>query len=131
MFCNVTYSGHIEYIKIYPDTKSTLQKLSHYTKAIITNTPTECARQILNKFDIDNYFQTIITSDDVVKAKPDPEIVYTDCERLHVDPKTVVLVGDTDSDVKAGRAAGCTVVGVKIPADVTIHRLSELPDLLQ
>jgi HAD superfamily hydrolase (TIGR01509 family) len=130
-FCNVAYSGHIEYIKIYPDTKSTLQQLSNYTKAIITNTPMDCAQQILNKFDINKYFQVIVTSDDVVKAKPDPEIVFTACERLHVDPKTVLLVGDTDSDVKAGQAAGCIVVGINIPADVTIRRLSELPALLQ
>jgi HAD superfamily hydrolase (TIGR01509 family) len=130
-FCNITYGGHIKYIKIYPDTKSTLQKLSNYKKAVITNTPTDCARQILDKFDIAKYFEEVITSDDVAKAKPDPEIVFKACERLHVDPKTVVLVGDTDSDVKAGRAAGCTVVGLNIAADVTIQRLSELTDLLR
>jgi len=130
-FCNVTYGGHIKYIKIYPDTKNMLQKLSNYTKAIITNTPTDCTRQILNKFDIAKYFEAVITSDDVVKAKPDPEIVFKACERLNVDPKTVLLVGDTDSDVKAGQSAGCTVVGLNITADVTIQRLSELADLLR
>ncbi|PNX47139.1 MAG: hypothetical protein BV459_05015, partial [Thermoplasmata archaeon M11B2D] len=38
-FCNVTYGNHIDYIRIYPDTKETLEQLSSYTKAIITNTP--------------------------------------------------------------------------------------------
>jgi phosphoglycolate phosphatase-like HAD superfamily hydrolase len=41
------------------------------------------------------------------------------------------LVGDTDSDVKAGRAAGCTVVGLNVAADVTIQRLSGLVELLE
>ena len=130
-FCNVTYGNHIDYIHIYPDTKVTLQRLSTYKKAIITNTPTDCARQILKKFNIEPYFQQIITSDDVQKAKPDPEIVFKACERLGVDPKTVILVGDTVSDVKAGQAAGCIVVGLKTPADITIQTLSELPRLLQ
>lgn len=130
-FCNVTYGNHIDYIRIYPDTKITLQRLSTYKKAIITNTPTDCARQILKKFNIEPYFQQIITSDDVQKAKPDPEIVFKACERLGVDPKTVILVGDTVSDVKAGQAAGCIVVGLKTPADITIQTLSELPRLLQ
>jgi HAD superfamily hydrolase (TIGR01509 family) len=130
-FCNVTYGNHIDYIRIYPDTKITLQRLSTYKKAIITNTPTDCARQILKKFNIESYFQQIITSDDVQKAKPDPEIVFKACERLGVDPKTVILVGDTVSDVKAGQAAGCIVVGLKTPADITIQTLSELPRLLQ
>ncbi len=130
-FCNVTYGNHIDYIRIYPDTEETLEQLSPYQKAIITNTPTDCTRQILKKFNIGQYFKEIITSDDVEKAKPDPEIVFTACARLSVNPKTVVLVGDTESDVKAGRAAGCMVVGLNTPADITIHRLLELPGLLQ
>jgi phosphoglycolate phosphatase/AHBA synthesis associated protein len=130
-FCNITYGNHLNYIHIYPDTKTTLQKLSPYKKAIITNTPRDCASQILKKFDIKPYFQEIVTSDDVRKAKPDPEIVYKACEKLNVDPKTVILVGDTQSDVKAGQAAGCIVVGLNTPADVTIQNLSDLPGLLQ
>jgi HAD superfamily hydrolase (TIGR01509 family) len=130
-FCNITYGNYLDFIKIYPDTKSTLRQLASYKKAIITNTPTDCARQILRKFEIEQYFKEIITSDDVVKAKPDPEIVFKACERLGVDSKTVILVGDTQSDVKAGRAAGCTVVGLGIAADITIQRLLDLVDLLQ
>jgi HAD superfamily hydrolase (TIGR01509 family) len=130
-FCNITYGNYLDYIKIYPDTKNTLMQLASYKKAIITNTPTACARQILRKFQIEQYFKEIITSDDVIKAKPDPEIIFKACERLDVDSKTVVLVGDTESDVKAGRAAGCTVVGLNIAADITIQRLFDLADLLQ
>jgi phosphoglycolate phosphatase len=129
-FCNITYGDHLDYIKIYPDTKRTLKQLTSYRKAIITNTPTDCARQILKKFDIAQYFEAIITSDDVRKAKPDPEIVFTACKRLGVTPKTALLVGDTESDVKAGRAAGCTVVGLNIAADIMIQKLSELTDLI-
>jgi HAD superfamily hydrolase (TIGR01509 family) len=129
-FCNITYGNHLDYIKIYPDTKSTLKRLASYKKAIITNTPSDCAKQILKKFEIEQYFKDIITSDDVMKAKPDPEIVFKACERLGVDSKTVILVGDTESDVKAGRAAGCTVVGLNIDADIRIQRLFDLVDLL-
>jgi HAD superfamily hydrolase (TIGR01509 family) len=130
-FCNITYGNHIDYIKIYPDTRSTLQRLSSYKKAVITNTPTDCAKQILQKYHIEQYFQELVTSDDVKKAKPDPEIVFTACERLGIDPTTAVLVGDTESDVNAGRAAGCRVVGLRITADITIQRLSDLITLLQ
>lgn len=130
-FCNITYGNHLDYIRIYPDTTATLQRLSPYKKAIITNTPTDCARQILKKFDIEPFFQEIVTSDDVQNAKPDPEIVFNACKRLHVNPKTVILVGDTQSDVQAGQAAGCIVIGLNTPADMTIKNLSELPHLLQ
>lgn len=130
-FCNITYGNHLDYITMYPDTKNTLKSLGTYKKAIITNTPSDCTRQILRKFHIEQYFEAIITSDDVVKSKPDPEIVFEACERLGVDVTTVLLIGDTESDVKAGKAAGCTVVGLNIPADITIQRLSDLPPLLR
>lgn len=130
-FCNITYGGHINFIKIYPDTRNTLQQLSAYKKAVITNTPTDCAQQIFKKFDISSFFETVITSDDVQKAKPDPEIVFMACDRLGVKPSDVLLVGDTDSDVKAGQAAGCTVVGLRIHADISIQRLVELVPLLE
>jgi HAD superfamily hydrolase (TIGR01509 family) len=129
-FCNITYGDHLDYIKIFPDTKPTLKQLASYKKAVITNTPTDCAEQILKKFDIAQYFEAIVTSDDVQKAKPDPEIVFTACKRLGVTPKTALLIGDTESDVKAGRAAGCTVVGLNVTADIMIQKLSELTDLI-
>jgi HAD superfamily hydrolase (TIGR01509 family) len=130
-FCNITYGDHLEHVSIYPETRATLMSLGSYRKAVITNTPTDCALQILQKFDIEQYFDVVVTSDDVTKSKPDPEIVFKACELLGVDVKKVLLIGDTTSDVKAAQAAGCMMVGLRIPADITIQSLSELPSLLQ
>ncbi len=130
-FCNLVYSEHLDRVNIYNDTKDTLLKLNKYIKAIITNTPKDCTKQILKKFDIETYFSLVITSDEVQKAKPDPEIIYAACERLHTSPENVLLIGDTESDVQAGKAAGCTVVGIKIESDYTIERLSELIELVE
>jgi HAD superfamily hydrolase (TIGR01509 family) len=129
-FCNNVYSEQIGEIRIYPDTKYTLQKLNRYKKGIITNTPKDCAYQIVKKFDIEQYFDAIVTSDEVSKGKPDPSIIFKACKILDVDPKTVVLVGDTKNDVKAGKAANCKVFGINIDADFKIQRLSELTEFL-
>lgn len=129
-FCNTVYSKHLNAIHIYPDTKKTLQILSHYKKGLITNTPSDCAKQILKQFSIERYFQVIVTSDEVKYAKPSPEIIFKACQLLNVEPSSALVVGDTDSDVKAGRAAGCTVIGLNITADYRITRLSDLPTLL-
>ena len=75
-FCNNIYGEYIDNIKIYSDTKNVLEKLKNYKKSIITNTPKDCAVQILKKFDIEKFFSFILTSSDVAMAKPDPEIVF-------------------------------------------------------
>jgi len=130
-YCNIVYSQHIDDITIYKDTKYTLQRLKNYKKSVITNTPSDIAKKILKKFNIDLFFINMITSDDVVNEKPDPEIVLKACKKLKVNPNTVVLIGDTESDIKAGKAAGCTVIGFKIDGDYKIKSLSELIDILE
>jgi HAD superfamily hydrolase (TIGR01509 family) len=129
-FCNNVYGEHLGAIKLYNDTKNVLQKLNYYKKGVITNTPKDCAYQILKKFDIDKFFNIVITSDEVPKAKPYPDIVLKACNVLGVKPEKVVLVGDTDSDIKAGNASGCTVIGINIEADYTINRLAEITDII-
>jgi HAD superfamily hydrolase (TIGR01509 family) len=129
-FCNINYRNHVHAIQIYDDTYKTLQKLHAYKKAIITNTPKDCTQQILKRFAIAQYFNVIVTSDDVPRSKPSPAIVFKACTLLKVNPEKTVLIGDTTSDVKAGKAAGCRVVGINIAADHTITRLSELIHLL-
>ncbi|HDO19616.1 MAG TPA: HAD family hydrolase [Thermoplasmatales archaeon] len=130
IICSNLYTKHIDKIKLYPDVKETLEKLENYKKAIVTNTPRDCTREILKEFDIARYFDTIVAGGDVSRGKPDPEIIFKACNELNVDPRATLLVGDTESDVKAGKAAGCTVIGVGIEADVTIKKISELLDIL-
>ena len=130
-FCNMAYKNHIDSIKIYPDTKSTLEYLSAYKKGIITNTPLDCAKQVLEKHNLEKYFDVIVTVDEVKRGKPSPEIVFKACEYLNLEPRDVFLVGDTESDVLAGKAAGCIVIGKNIEADYTINKLFDLIKLVK
>lgn len=130
MFCNNVYREHLDGIKIYPNTKKVLEKLTNYKKCIITNTPCDCTKQILQTFKITKYFDLILTSDDVKQAKPNPEIVQLACKKLNIKPKDVVLIGDTESDIEAGRSAGCKVIGIKIKADFTVDNLNEILNIL-
>jgi HAD superfamily hydrolase (TIGR01509 family) len=129
-FCNNIYYSYIDELKIFSGTKKVLKKLDKYPKAIITNTPRDCAVQILKKFGIDKHFKMVITSDQVQNGKPAPDIVFEACRRLDVKPEEVILIGDTKSDVKAGRAAGCRVIGINIDADFSINSISELPNII-
>jgi len=129
--CNTIYNDQVAMIKLYPKTKETLDNLATFKKGLITNTPKTSTVHILKQFDLDRYFDVVVTSDDVTKSKPNPEIVLKACRHLGVTPEHAVLVGDTKSDVKAGKAAGCIVVGMNIKADYTITELSQLLDIVK
>jgi phosphoglycolate phosphatase-like HAD superfamily hydrolase len=49
---------------------------------------------------------------------------------LDVEPKDVIMIGDTKSDIEAGKTAGCTVIGMNIKADYTIRKISEIIKIL-
>jgi len=128
--CNNFYKNHIGKVKIFPKTKETLLKLNNYRKGLITNTPKDSAVNVLKQFDIYRYFELVLTSNDVEKSKPDPEIVIKSCKLLKLKPEEVILVGDTNSDVKAGRAAGCRVIGINVEADYRIKDIFEITSLI-
>ncbi|MCK4347446.1 MAG: HAD hydrolase-like protein, partial [Thermoplasmatales archaeon] len=53
------------------------------------------------------------------------------CKLLEVKPRDVTVIGDTKSDIEAGEAAGCTIIGMNIKADYTIRKISELPKIFE
>jgi HAD superfamily hydrolase (TIGR01549 family) len=130
VFCNNVFRNYVDEITLFSGTKQTLETLTSYPKAIITNTPRDCTIQILEKYEIKHYFDVIVTSDQIEKGKPAPDMIYEVCKRLGFKPANVVLIGDTKNDVKAAKAAGCTSIGINVIGDYTITNISDIVDLL-
>jgi HAD superfamily hydrolase (TIGR01509 family) len=125
----------IELIELFPDVREVLHRIKGEYKlkvGLVTNTPKKNVYRILEHFHLSNYFDVILTGNDVRRGKPDAEIVITACERLNVKPEHTILVGDTEIDFQAGKAAGCLVIGVgaKSTGDVHIEKLDELFSVL-
>ena len=130
-FCQTFFEKYIEDINIFDQTKNTLDQLSNYKKALITNTPRSCTKKILERFDLKKYFDVYITSDQIKNGKPSPDMIYKACEKLSVDPKYTIIVGDTENDIKKKKKANCKTVGIKIKADYTIENISELTNIIK
>ena len=72
--------------------------------------PTEA---MLSAFGVTGLVNTMVCADDGIKAKPEPDMVTTICARLSVDPRNVIVVGDTVADMQMARSAGAGyVIGV-------------------
>jgi sugar-phosphatase len=73
----------------------------------------------------------LVTVDDIVAGKPDPEGYRLAAQRLGVDPAACLVVEDAAVGVTAGQAAGARVVALKgVKADLEISGLSELAEWL-
>lgn len=61
---------------------------------------------------LDQFFDVIITLDDVEKAKPDPEPLLKALGALESEPREAIMIGDNYHDILGGKNAGTFTCGV-------------------
>ncbi|MGH2971735.1 MAG: HAD family hydrolase [Gaiellaceae bacterium] len=74
-------------------------------------------------------FRTIVSSDDVVHGKPDPEGYVQALGCLGVDPAEALVVEDTEAGIASARAAGVARV-LAMQGTLEPHRLAQADELL-
>jgi beta-phosphoglucomutase len=80
------------------------------------------------------YFDAVITGDDVSRKKPDPQIYLVTAERLAIEPARCVVFEDAPAGVAAAKAAGMVCVAVTSSveaeklqaADLVVESLAEV-----
>ncbi len=69
--------------------------------------------KIIRDFNLGPLVDAFVSLDDIAKGKPDPEMILKSAQKLHLDPRDCVMIGDTIYDIQAGQRAGCgTTVAV-------------------
>ncbi|MHB9033865.1 MAG: HAD family hydrolase [Anaerolineae bacterium] len=98
--------------------------------AIATSDVRQITEMSLEAAGILDLLEVIICADDVQSVKPDPEAIFTICQRLNLPPSRCIMVGDSIDDLSMGRAAGVMAsIGITSganPADI----LAPLADVL-
>ena len=90
----------------------------------------ETKMQPLKNACVDTLFEAIVTSDDVEKRKPAPDPLINCAKQLAIKPGSCVYVGDTATDIKAGKAAGMLTIGVLTGFDEYEILEKENPDAI-
>ena len=105
---------HLERTSIHPSTRLLLQKLKEkgLKLGIITGKYREPTINALDYFGISGFFDTVVTGYDIKNHKPAPDIVLKAAKRLGISPKECVVVGDSPTDVEAGKRAGSHTIAL-------------------
>jgi putative hydrolase of the HAD superfamily len=127
---------------LFDDAVQTLETLRpRFKLGLVTNGPSRTQRPKIEQFQLINYLDLLIVSEEVGVAKPDPAIFAIALERLGVPASEALFVGDSpEFDLRGAAAAGIPFIWMnprreKLPADVVqpiavIERLTELLPLL-
>lgn len=105
---------HDQHVEIYPNVMETIKQLKEkqIKLAIVTTKMRTGAMMGLDLTKLTPFFESIITFDDVVHAKPHPEPVLKAMNELGGQVESTLMVGDNYHDIEAGRRAGVRTAGV-------------------
>src|SRR5579859_1059906 len=120
----------------YPGVREGLAVLDGMPMAVLTNKPVRFSRQILEGLGLASYFRYVYGGNSFESKKPNPAGMSVLLRDFGAAPKQVMLVGDSEVDVRTARNAGTWCCGVtyglgtdqlaKNPPDLLVSSLTEL-----
>jgi beta-phosphoglucomutase family hydrolase len=89
---------------------------------------------VMEEVELLKYFDVLVSGEEVIHGKPDPEIFLLTAQKLGVDPSQCLVIEDAVSGVKAAKSAGMKCIAVTnthpaddlVMADLVINDFSEL-----
>jgi len=78
--------------------------------AVASSAHPEVIEAALGATGLDGVFRVVVSSDEVEHGKPEPDVYLEAARRLGLPPARCLVVEDSYNGVRAGRAAGMTVV---------------------
>lgn len=135
--------NHDRLIKEYDGVFETVQTLKQLGMklAVVTNKVRDAALKGLELTRLDQFFDVVVTFDDVQRAKPAAEPIEKALDQLDAEPENAIMVGDSQFDIEAGDKAGTYTAGVawslkgkafieQLEPDFVIEHMSELLDIV-
>jgi HAD superfamily hydrolase (TIGR01509 family) len=127
-----------ESIKLNNGVEETLKLLNskNIKIALASSSKKEDIKSVLNKNKLNNYFDFVITGDDVEKAKPSSEIY--DAVKIKYPKHDYFVIEDSENGVKAAIGAGMHTIlynptqkKVSVKPNQEIHSLNQIKNILK
>lgn len=98
-------------------------KKEGYKLALASNSIRKTIDLMMNKANLEDYFDLTLSNQDVTHPKPDPEIYTKAIEMLGFNPSECVVVEDNENGIRAAQGAGAHVLVVQDVTDVTYENI--------
>lgn len=120
-----------EEVKLFDGSRDLLRILKGKIKlGLASMNKRKFIEHMLQKFDLINYFDIIVTADEVKKAKPDPEIFLKCAKKMQVTPKRCLVFEDSIFGIRAAKGSGMSCIAVLTGVYKRSEIESEFPDII-
>ncbi len=114
-------AAYADEVPLLPGAAEALSRLSAvYPLALASSSPRAVIAYALERSGLLKLFSAWVSSDDVARGKPAPDVYLEACARLGVPPECCVAVEDSRFGVRAAKTAGLRVVAIpqrSVPLD--------------
>lgn len=132
-FFRAIYAEHAQPISRFLEFLNEL-KAAGFKTGVATSAPKENLELIMGILGFESKMESVLSSENVTKHKPNPEVYLTSMKNLGAKPENSLVFEDSASGILAGKNAGAKVVGVLTthskeqlpPCDFYIHDYSEI-----
>ncbi|QWC22327.1 pyrophosphatase PpaX [Bacillus haikouensis] len=126
------HEHHDELVTEFEGVYETVEALHKqgYKLAIVSTKVRDVVLKGLDLMNLRQFFDVVITLDEVENAKPHPEPIQKALLELGSSPEEAVMVGDNHHDILAGKNAGCLSAGVAWSAKGRDHLMQYEPDFM-
>lgn len=125
-----------EGIPAVPGTREVIEKLHgrNIPLAVASASRMSFITHVLTDLELDTYFETLVSGEDVSRGKPAPDIFLLAADRLGVSARACLVIEDSMNGMLAAREAEMRCIGLvrdgsdasEYPADVVVSDLREV-----
>jgi HAD superfamily hydrolase (TIGR01509 family) len=133
-----------EKVGLFPGAKEVLQELQRMNLrlAVATSSVGASARPFLDRHQLTQFFEVVVTGDEVEHGKPAPDIYLRAADKLKASAFECLVIEDSLSGIAAAKAAKMRVVAIpdrrfvdpadyEKKSDYVLETLDELPALIR
>ncbi len=114
----LAYASMIDELQPIAGVISFINRVSDSFRLALTTSASRRNKELaFSKFNLHQFFEVVITSNDITNPKPDPEPYRVTTEQLALAPGDCFVIEDSFNGVRSAAAAGCTVVGITTSFD--------------
>jgi HAD superfamily hydrolase (TIGR01509 family) len=131
-------------VGLFPHVREALEELQQMKLhlAVATSSVSASARPFLDRHQLTDFFEVIVTGDEVERGKPAPDIYLRAADKLGIPAEACLVIEDALPGVAAARAANMRVAAIpdrrfvdpreyEKKADYVLPSLKELPGVVR
>jgi HAD superfamily hydrolase (TIGR01509 family) len=133
-----------QHLPVLPGAREAVERLAaRWPLGLASSSNRELIDLALELLGLKHLFEAMVSSEEVARGKPSPDVYLEAARRLGVDPTHAAAIEDSENGIRAAQAAGMRVLAIPNPhfppgeealaqADVILRSLEELtPEVVE